>query len=269
MASVVVQRFRECQNLLDSFISNLEAINNITSQSVVVEESFRRVGGSSTFEIPSSSSSSSSADAVVVSIPRCCTDPLGILRAFPDSTMELILAQHAEDVNALLRSLGSTQQAWYNKLQQAKEAVKIISSSSQQQQQKQQQEQDLSIISPFGFSEMNDGKRNTEISAKGGYQDPKIMIGVYAMLAVLSQMHGCLQELILALRADLSHPTRAIQLSLWLSGYASQSSAASESCVPALSLECALEKVSSRVQSEWETYKSQHMVDEAWIMLVG
>ncbi|KAH9578332.1 hypothetical protein LSM04_002713 [Trypanosoma melophagium] len=243
MASVVVQRFRECQNLMDAFIANIEAIRNITSQSVVVQEAFRRFGVSSL-----SSTTTTTKDISSASLPRCCTDPLGVLVAFPDSTIELIIAQHAEDVNTLLRSLGTTQQTWYNKLQQAKEAFKPPSQSN------------TSTISRSGSAEVDYGKNTNH------------MVGVHALLAVLSQMHGCLQELILALRADLAHPTRAIQLSLWLSGHtaaSTQTTATVEGCIPALSLESALEKVADKVRSEWESYKAQHMVDEAWMMLVG
>ncbi|EAN91778.1 hypothetical protein C3747_7g544 [Trypanosoma cruzi] len=240
-ALVVVQRFRECQNLLDTIVANLSAISNLTSQRIVVEEAIRRTG--------CSAASATANDNAL----RCCTDPLGMLLAFPESAVELIIAQHTEDVSALLRSLGKLQQMWCSKLQQAKEAS----------QQRQQQGASMTKAAASALFQVG-GRECKEKST----QSPQVMLGMHALLAVLARMHGWLQELILALRADLANPPRAVQLSQCLTRYFSQMEGAG-CCTAILALETALEQLPERVQREWEVCKARHMVDEAWILLAS
>ncbi|EKF27630.1 hypothetical protein MOQ_008635 [Trypanosoma cruzi marinkellei] len=240
-ALVVVQRFRECQNLLDSVVANLSAISNLTSQRIVVEESIRRTG------CPAASVTA------IDNALRCCTDPLGMLLAFPQSAVELIIAQHTEDVSALLRSLGKSQQMWCSKLQQAKEAS----------QQRQQQGASMTNVAASAVFQVG-GKQCQEKAS----QSPQVMLGMHALLAVLAQMHGWLQELILALRADLANPPRAVQLPQCLTRYSSPMEGAS-CCTAILPLESALEQLPERVQREWELCKERHMVDEAWVLLAS
>ncbi|KEG12103.1 hypothetical protein DQ04_02001060 [Trypanosoma grayi] len=238
MAAVVVQRFRECQNLLDAVVANIDAIRNLTSQRIAVEEAVRRVG-------PSAPS-----DTAL----RCCSNPLGMLHAFPESTVELIIAQHTEDVNALLRSLSNAQQAWHSKLQQAKEAFRPRL--------RQDSVEAVAAVSGFPKDASGlDGEAN-ECHA------PQVMVGAHALLAVLAQFHGWLQEVILALRVDLMSPTRAVQLSLCLHGYNLRARGA-DGGIPAASLEDVLGQLTGRVQHEWEACKAQHLVDEAWVMLLS
>ncbi|EKG07829.1 hypothetical protein TCSYLVIO_001040 [Trypanosoma cruzi] len=240
-ALVVVQRFRECQNLLDTIVANLTAISNLTSQRIVVEEAIRRTGCSAAYATANDNAL------------RCCADPLGMLLAFPESAAELIIAQHTEDVSALLRSLGKSQQMWCSKLQQAKEAS----------QQRQQEGTSMTKAAASALFQVG-GKECKEKSTPS----PQVMLGMHALLAVLAQMHGWLQELILALRADLANPPRAVQLSQCLTRYFSQMEGAG-CCAAILPLETALEQLPERVQREWEVCKARHMVDEAWILLAS
>ncbi|ESL12161.1 hypothetical protein TRSC58_00076 [Trypanosoma rangeli SC58] len=245
MAAFVVQRFRECQNLLESIVANLSAVSNLTSQRIVVEEAARRI------YCPSPSYGASD------NALRCCTDPLGILLAFPESTVELIVAQHTEDVGTLLRSLSNSQQAWCSKLQQAKEA-----SLPRKPQQQQQEALMMTSASAAGFHiEDKEGHKNISYSSQ-------MMLGMHALLAVLAEMHGWLQELILALRADLVNPPHAVQLSRCLSG-SSLHTGSGRCSIEILSLETALEQLPSSVMKEWEACKARHMLDEAQILLAS
>ncbi|RNF04441.1 hypothetical protein TraAM80_05156 [Trypanosoma rangeli] len=246
MAAHVVQRFRECQNLLDSVVANLSAVSNLTSQRIVVEEATRRI------------SCPSLSYGVSDNALRCCTDPLGILLAFPESTVELIIAQHTEDVSTLLRSLSNSQQAWCSKLQQAKEA-----SLPRKSQQQQQGASMMTAASAAGFQiEEKESSKNIPPYSS------KMMLGMHALLAVLAEMYGWLQELILALRADLANPPQAVQLSRCLSG-SSLHTGSARCSIAILSLETALEQLPSSVMKEWEACKARHMLDEAQILLAS
>ncbi|RNF21266.1 uncharacterized protein Tco025E_03449 [Trypanosoma conorhini] len=243
MAALVVQRFRECQNLLDSVVASLSAISNLTSQRTVVEEATRRI-------CCSSPSSCGGGNAL-----RCCTDPLGVLLAFPESAVELIIAQHAEDVSTLLRSLGNSQQGWCSKLQQAKDASLPLL--------RQQPGASIMTVTSAACPQLRDKERHQHLS-----HSPQLLLGIHALLAVLSEMHGWLQELILALRADLANPPQAVQLSQCLSGHSSRAGGAG-GCIAVFSLEAALEQLPDRVLGEWEACKARHMLDESWILLAG
>ncbi|CBH16374.1 hypothetical protein, conserved [Trypanosoma brucei gambiense DAL972] len=225
MTALVVQRFRECQNLLDSVVTNLCAIENFTSQRSTVEEAARRLR-----------SSTSVRDAAV---PLCCTDPLGMLAVFPESAVELIIAQHDDDTAALLRSLNSTQQMWGKKLQQAKEAL-----------------------------QSGESGKTEDANVADKQRDVSQVICTRSFIAVLSQMHGWLRALILALRADLANPPRAVKLSEFLSAH-DPPSKSDITPVVIVSLEAALGQLPDRVRREWELCTSQHMVDEAWVMLLS
>nr|CCC94264.1 conserved hypothetical protein [Trypanosoma congolense IL3000] len=223
MAGVVVHRFRECQNLLDSMVVSLGAIGNFNSQRTCVEEAARRGRCSCAF--------------AGASVPRCCADPLGMLVAFPETTLELVIAQHDSDIAALLQSLNSAQQTWGTKLQQAKEALQPKRSE--------------------------EGVAKTALSEQGNASHS---LGVYTLVAVLAQMHGWLRGLVFALRADLVNPPQAVQLSALLGEHSMQGRPVEYPPV-SMSLEVALQQLPERVRREWELYKKHHLMDEARLML--
>ncbi|KAH8606890.1 hypothetical protein ERJ75_001438000 [Trypanosoma vivax] len=188
--ATIVQRFLECRNMLNSFVANLTAIGSFATQRTVVEEASRRAG----------------VCIDIGSLPRCCTDPLGVLCAFPASALEYVVAQHNQDVGTLLLAISQTQQAWRSKVQQAKGVLlpppqlamgKGTSGTG-------------GAENPHATSRTRIQKNTKSVE---GASDVPHSPGAYALLAVLSAMDGWLRDVVLALRNDLANPPRAVRLS--------------------------------------------------------
>lgn len=260
----VVQRFRECQNLLPKLTTNLSALENITRQKVSLEGAVRRT--QQCFTTTTTSTEDTRMDGARRT--TCvAVEPVGVLAAFAPSTTELLVGQHQDDQNRLLAAIAQVQQSWQQKTQQVRslldqmEALRSssLTTAATPNETPRTASSRTSLATAYGVATSptvalsssaaaavcsGNAPRGSYRSVTGLASSSQLLFACHGLLAALVKMASILQEGVLALRHDLLRDLAGC------SGEAAMTTAAQAASAPAqaemISAWMARERVATR-----------------------
>ncbi|CCW63153.1 unnamed protein product [Phytomonas sp. EM1] len=289
----VIERFRECQNLIPTVIQHLRAMENMARQRGCLEGASRRHQQTCSHSLPSptprrrgegekkevvnqngervnpkgeSAFSHSKAwiDGVIPPVVACAP-PLGVLSAFPVAVVELLVGDQQRTQERLLKAISDTMQTWQRKVVACRQGLERIEGASP--------------------PHMDDCARRRGLGSRA-----QLCIGTYGLLAALIKMESVLQESVLALRRDLHRgeghsPAAALSQLLQREsneadapprpatglevGQESVENVSYELYASTYSLLEALEKLPELVRKMWEHSKRVYCTEESLILLAS